>query len=254
MSALHGNPKESYRRRLIFMRGWLQGAMAQNPAWSTALEALEFAAGFHLGLRKNGQTPEFDHQLRIAEALLPHVPALNAVHERAVYVVSANPHDDAPRAVQIIAAAFLHDVREDYGVGHEVMVGRFGHRIANAVEALSKVTVDPRTGLELKKDASRYFEAIAKDPVASVVKGADRVHNLSTMLRTFSLEKQRRYVGETTEFFLPMLRVARREFPTQVGVYKALMDRMEVLVEAVQVRLEDHDTAANQAEPEGCEP
>lgn len=168
----------------VFLRGWLHSAR-----WWRALDAMEFGATFHVGLRKDGCTPEFAHQIDIAQ----HIRTL----------------PDLMYPEETMCAAFLHDVREDYRVGDAEIRGPFGPQVADAVERLTKVFRGE------KKDPGDYFKAISECPVASVVKGCDRVHNLNSMIGVFTPEKQRAYAQEGEEFFLPMLKAAARRFPRQ---------------------------------------
>ena len=53
-----------YEKLFISLRYWLHG---RN--YMKAAEALHFAACYHQGLRKDGATPEFEHQLTITHYL-----------------------------------------------------------------------------------------------------------------------------------------------------------------------------------------
>lgn len=98
----------------ISLRYWLLG---RN--YNQALKALEYASQFHTGVRKDGVTPEFHHQLSIAS-----------------YVRSLINGIMFPQ--ETLAAAFLHDVCEDYDVGFEEINSKFGADITKAVKALTK--------------------------------------------------------------------------------------------------------------------
>lgn len=165
------------------------GGYLKGKGMHKAIEAMEFAKEYHKGKRKNGITPEFQHQIEIAL----YVQTLKELrHEEDVF-----------------CAVFLHDVREDYNVSHEEIVERFGTRVADAVEKLSKV-IDG-----VKKPAKQYFEAIATCPIASVVKLADRVNNVSTMTGVFTIAKQKDYLEETENWFIPLAKTCRKKFPDQ---------------------------------------
>lgn len=180
----------SFEKRRISMRYWLLGR-----GYHKAVEAMEFAASYHTGTRKDVVTPEFDHQISIAHYVRTLIDALD------------HPEDT-------LCVVFLHDVREDFDVPDEVIRARFGDRVAEAVEAMTK------TFRGVKKDPQTVFDAIAADPIASVVKGADRIHNHQTMVGVFTHEKQQGYIAETERFFLPMLKRARRSFPRLEPVYE----------------------------------
>ena len=113
-----------------------------------------------------------------------------------------------------ISVIMLHDVREDYGVSDEEIRERFGDAVARAVDAMTKTFRGQRRPEQL------VFEQIAADPIASVAKGADRIHNLNSMVGVFSKDKQLSYVSEAEEYFLPMLKKARRLHVRQEAAYE----------------------------------
>lgn len=183
-----------HKKQLATMRGWLDGK-----GFYKALDALEFVRQMEQGFRKDKETPKFNHQLSVAQLL---------------GTLSANflfPEDT-------LAAAFLHDVLEDHpeAITRQGLGTRFGERVASAVWHLSK-----KMG-GLTKTYEMYFSEMAEDPIASVVKLADRGHNLQTMQGVFSLAKQRSYVSELDEWFFPLIKNSRRAFPQQYAAYENL--------------------------------
>jgi (p)ppGpp synthase/HD superfamily hydrolase len=163
---------------------------------------VEFARVYHTGLRKDGVTPEFEHQISIA------------LYVRTLDGVLLHPDET-------LATVFLHDTREDYDVSDEEIRERFGDLVANAVDRMTKEFRGNR------KDHAKLFEAMAEDSIASIAKGVDRIHNFQSMNAprpcgrpTFGLEKQKRYIEEARQYFLPMLKVARRRFPCQEAAYE----------------------------------
>lgn len=178
------------QKREISLRYWLLGA-----GYERAARAMNFGAGFHTGTRKDGVTPEFDHQISIAH------------YVRTIASSLLYPEDT-------LAAVFLHDVREDYDVDDATIRREFGERVADAVDALTKVYKG------MKKPVDLYFSDIANDPVASVVKGGDRIHNFQSMPGVFSTAKQISYLDEGGAHFLPMIKSARRKFPAQESAYE----------------------------------
>lgn len=181
---------EVYEKSRIALRYWLQGR-----EWHRALEALEFAHDHHEGFRKDGTTPEVIHPISVAQYLRTLVGSLQ------------HPEDT-------LVVALLHDVREDYGVSAEEIEQRFGADVAAAVDALTK------TFRGADRDPDDVFTALAADPMASIVKGADRINNQHTLVGVFSPEKIERYIAETEQRILPMLRSARRRFPAQEPAYE----------------------------------
>lgn len=180
----------THAKERIALRHWLLGR-----EWFTAAEAMAYAEGHHAGLRKDGITPEFSHQIQIG-----------------LYLTTLTPHLLFPEAT--LTAAFLHDVCEDYDVEFAEITHRFGQQVSAAVHALTKVHKG------IKRDPDEVKATQEACPIASIVKGADRIHNQSTMAGVFGPAKIREYIEETTEYILPMLKVARRTFPFQEGAYQ----------------------------------
>ena len=180
----------AYGKQRIALRYWLLGAGMHD-----AVAAMDFAEQHHAGTRKDGFTPEFAHQVAIVS-----------------YLRTLGPHLDNPAATY--AAGFLHDVREDYDLPDIVIRSRFGDTVADAVDAMTK------TFAGSDRDLDTVFAAIAGNPVASIAKLADRIHNLDSMIGVFTTTKALQYAQETRERFLPMLHQVRRAFPTQEAAYE----------------------------------
>lgn len=177
--------------------------------WHIASKAMNFAEHYHTGTRKDGKTPEFDHQVRIA------------------HFVRTLPDLMYPQ--ETLATVFLHDVEEDYDVPPGEVEKLFGVRIAFSNALLTKQFKD-------KVFLPSYFDGIKNDSIASIVKGADRVHNLQSMIGPFDLEKQKAYIDEVKVYFLPMLKHARRLFPEQEAAYmniKYMLVSQIELIEAI---------------------
>lgn len=179
-----------YRKQRTALRHLLLGR-----GWYGACRALEMAAGYHTGMRKDGTTPEFSHQVAIA-----------------LWVWTLEPQLLHPE--ETVSAALLHDVCEDYDVGFEEIEVGFGPLVAGAVRALTKEHRGVKFGAEQVDDA------IAEDPIASIVKPGDRIHNHDSMVGVFGPEKIASYVAETESHILPTLKRARRRFPVQEQAYQ----------------------------------
>lgn len=205
------------QKRLIALRYWLSGK-----GFHLALDALHFASLYHTGTRKDGLTPELDHQVSIA------------LYARTLPV----PDEDVEKLIVVI---LLHDVREDYSSPEQVPEGlppvseqaialRFGADVSRDIELLSKVTHG------VKKDSAIYFAQLRETWRACLVKLLDRLHNLSTMQGAFSPKKQVEYVAEARRDILPLARHARRAFSRYepafenvklgIGLQIALLDKL----------------------------
>jgi (p)ppGpp synthase/HD superfamily hydrolase len=181
-------------KQLSVMRGWLGGR-----SYFKAASALEFVRQLEQGVRKDGMTPKFHHQLSIARLISTLGPHLLHVEDT-------------------ICAAFLHDALEDHSdiITREMLELRFGKQVADAVWHLSK-----KCG-GINKSYDTYFDEMSSDPIASMVKLADRAHNVQTMLDVFDIEKQKKYLSEVDTYFFPMCKKARRNFPQQYAGYENL--------------------------------
>lgn len=186
--------QDQHRRHLSSMRAWLEGK-----GWYRAAEALELVRNLEIGTRKDKVTPKFDHQLSVARL-----------------VMTLSPHLSFPE--ETMCACFLHDLLEDHGDMYTVAMldTRFGGTVAQAVWKLSKKSVG------FQKTYETYFEQMATCPIASIVKLADRAHNLQTMPGVFTTEKQHAYLEEVETWFLPLCKTARRSYPRQFGAYENL--------------------------------
>ncbi len=191
-----GRARAAFDKRLLVIRSQLIGRRYHG-----ALRALEFAMRHHVKVRKDGFTPEFDHQLQMS--------------------LFALTLPDLMHPEEVVATVFLHDTGEDYHVSGEEMRLLFPEagmreRVVQAVERLTKKFRGRA------KDEDELFAEMAEDPVASVVKLCDRMHNLQTMVGVFGHEKQVEYVEFAEEHILPMGKRARRNFPEQTAAYENL--------------------------------
>jgi (p)ppGpp synthase/HD superfamily hydrolase len=137
-----------------------------------------------------------------------------------------------------LATIFLHDTSEDYDVGYEEINAIFGSQVANSVKLVTKKF----RGKKIPTDT--YFAQIAECPIASVVKGLDRINNVQTMPGVFSFEKQINYLDEVKTYFLPMLKTARRNFPEQESVYLSMKQMLMSQIHLIELI---HKAGLNQA-------
>lgn len=205
-----------YDKLKISIESWLEGAVSETPAYQLAMDAYRFGQQYHTGFRKDGKTPEYQHQVQIALAVRNHLKTL-------VF------------PVETLALVFLHDVVEDYHVPLAVIREKFGDRVASAVDRISKV-VDG-----VKKSRKAYFRGLSTCPISSVVKGFDREHNMDSMFGVFAPDKVGRYTEEVVKHFFPMLKTARLNIPEQDGVYESLKNQLEGLVRGAQAFLSEHE-------------
>lgn len=195
------------------MRYFLIGALnaTGDKKYALAAQVMEYAEGVHSGLRKDGVTPEFMHQIQIALQIRTYWRSLD-------------------RPIDTLIAGLTHDVDEDYPE-EELRLKSLGEDVYGYAHKLSKV----RNGVKLPPDI--YFNEISECPVCSVVKGIDRVNNFQSMLNVFSIEKQSKYIEEAETWIIPMLKKARRNFPSQESVYENIKLIMRSQIELLEANI-----------------
>ena len=117
----------------------------------------------------------------------------------------ANIVADMQMDTDSICAALLHDVVEDTKYTSEDIKNMFGEQVALLVDGVTKLdkikfsTKEERDMENLRK----MFLAMASDIRVIIIKFADRVHNMSTLI-SMSEEKQREKARETLSVFAPL--------------------------------------------------
>lgn len=211
---------DRYNKISIALQNYLHGAK-----YYTALRAFEFAKRIHVGTRKDGITPEFQHQLEIA-----------------LYITTLR---NVEFEEGVIAVALLHDILEDYAdVGVQELERLVGELITNAVVVISKSV----QGKVRYHNIDEYFDGITCNPIVSIVKGADRIHNLQSMSGVFTVDKQRQYLAETIIYFLPMLKKAAGLFPIQYLAYMNMRTTLKSQIQLLELTLKErmqYDTSFN---------
>lgn len=181
-----------------------------------ALDAMALAEQYHVGTRKDGVTPEFDHQVTIA-----------------LYVLTLAIPEEALE--DLLCIILLHDIVEDYSDPQKVPAGlppmtiailheKFGPVVSHNVELLSKV----KNGII--KEGSYYFAQITTSWMAILVKLCDRMHNLSTMHGVFTRAKQIEYIREAVEDIIPLARYGSRHYGRYSAAFENVKFVMRLLV------------------------
>lgn len=204
-----------YQKLSIALQHYLYGAKYHD-----ALKAFELAKKIHCGLRKDGITPEFQHQIEIA-----------------LFVITLRDLEDEEGT---IICALLHDILEDYpAVTIQQLENLIGVERTKSVIYISKYV----NGKQRYNDISEYFGFISEDVRASIVKGCDRVHNLRSMNGVFTLVKQESYLYETEAHFLPMLKSAAGMYPMQYLAYMNIRTMLKTQLEMIKAVLDASNIA-----------
>ena len=104
-----------------------------------------------------------------------------------------------------LSAAMLHDVIEDTGIPKSVIEKNFNKEVAELVDGVSKLdklSISSRNEEEAE-NLQKMVLAMSKDIRVIVVKLADRLHNMRTLLY-LSREKQLKIAKETLEIYAPI--------------------------------------------------
>lgn len=151
-------------------------------------EALEYAAAAHAGqLRASGE-PYLIHPVAVAEI----VAGWGLDHEA-------------------VMAALLHDVVEDTGTQLKDVEARFGPKVAQLVDGVTKLRLSsgPRPAADSPRLAAsnenlrKLLLATAQDVRVIMIKLADRLHNMRT-LQYLDSEHRKRIARESLDIYAPL--------------------------------------------------
>lgn len=202
-----------FDKLFLSMQFFLLGIAVHQPQYQVAYDALIYASRIHVGFRKNGVTPEFQHQLEIAHLIRTMLRGL--MHP-----------------AETLAAIFLHDTPEDYDVPRAELDRLFGPMVADAAMLLNKYDEQGQP-----KSLDAYYEALGRNPITSVAKPGDNGQNQSSMAGVFTYKKQFEYSLNIKNLSWDMMKVARRLFPEQESVYENLKFLLRIQYNAVHAML-----------------
>lgn len=195
-----------HKKLLATFRYWVLGKASENKEYYKVLKALTLAEKYHNGKRKGGD-PEFSHQISICSYI-------RTIHAFLI---------DAPT---VFTVAILHDLYEDYPESYEEIKTMFPDELIYVIR-VSKI----RKGEKISYDL--YFNEMKECHICSVVKLADRIANLSTMVGVFSYDKQTSYILELDDWFFPMLKHSKRKFPEQEPAYENMKSFLFIIKDTI---------------------
>jgi len=104
-----------------------------------------------------------------------------------------------------IVTALLHDTIEDTKANYAVVEARFGHEIAELVDGVTKLTNLQLTSSETRQAENfrKLFMATSRDLRVTLVKLADRLHNMRT-IKAMRPDKQAQKARETMDIYAPL--------------------------------------------------
>lgn len=215
---------EHIKKQRNSLRSYLRGK-----CFNVALRALNLCDRYHIGIRKDGKTPEFTHQIQMA------------LHATTLKLPEWFDTES------LIVAILMHDLIEDYAVpkaklldelvdneqpeslrNNELRVAEYAIEVATT---LSKV----RDGVKI--DNAVYFDEVSNSLMAALTKGLDRINNFQSMVGVFSLDKQVAYLHEGMDI-LATLKKARKKFPeftdTFYGIEYMLKSQIELISKSIE--------------------
>ncbi len=202
---------------------WERGAYAPAPDKLAQLEAVlhlsyydesgelksgrlfdeDHMSAFLNGKFASGQYPEAKKALAFAKAkhrTAPprsgpgNVPYIAHPLTMACHALALGLNDDL-----LLAALLLHDVTEENGIPPAEMP------VCGEVREIVALVSKPKHGY----DAGKYFDGIAENARACMVKCIDCCNNLSTMAMSFTPERMSEYIRETETWYPRLLRIIK---------------------------------------------
>ena len=176
-----------------------------------------YRALYYMKEKHQGQTRK---AMKYSDAQLPYIvhPLMMACH-----AMSMNLLDD-----ELLAATLLHDVCEDCGTAPEELP--VNEQTREAVRLVTKPENFGKTDPEYRT----YYEGIAGNRIALIVKLLDRCNNISSMATSFTDEHMAEYIKETQEYIHPLMKRARDEYPEYSNQLFLIRYHMNSVLETVR--------------------
>ena len=155
-----------------------------NPATNEALvrAAYDFGRDMHEGQFRHSGEPYFSHPIAVAA------------------ILAEQQMDDAT-----IITALLHDTIEDTKASFATVEAKFGREIAELVDGVTKLTNLQLNSAQTKQAENfrKLFMATSRDLRVTLVKLADRLHNMRT-IKSMREDKQAQKARETMDIYAPL--------------------------------------------------
>jgi GTP pyrophosphokinase len=164
-------------------------------------QAQDFAEKKHEGQMRKDGTPYITHPKRVAKHVYK--------------------NKDSHQLPSLMAAAYLHDTKEDCNVEISEIRERFGDLVASLVEEL---TTDEEEKIKLGKTSYLTKKMLKMSDWGLVIKLCDRLDNVSD-LHTSAPEFREKYVKETNDI-IRALRKDRRLTRTQIKLINKIQKKI----------------------------
>ncbi|PID34630.1 MAG: hypothetical protein CR971_02210 [candidate division SR1 bacterium] len=107
--------------------------------------------------------------------------------------------------VASVQTAILHDVIEDTEYNYDDISGLFGEEVATLCQGLVKIKKVKYKGEDTQLETiKKTFLAMAQDLRVILIKIADRIHNMQTLVYHPKIEKQEKIALETMKIYVPV--------------------------------------------------
>ncbi|MBK9301698.1 MAG: bifunctional (p)ppGpp synthetase/guanosine-3',5'-bis(diphosphate) 3'-pyrophosphohydrolase [Bacteroidetes bacterium] len=145
--------------------------------------AFEIAADAHQHMRRKSGEPYILHPLAVAKIVV----------------------EEISLGVTSVICALLHDTVEDTEVTLKEIEMEFGNTTAKIIEGLTKIStvVESKNTTQQAENFKKILLTLADDPRVILIKIADRLHNMRTLV-SMSREKQLKISSETTYLYAPL--------------------------------------------------
>ena len=157
---------------------------AYNPRLNERLlrDAFAFGEDMHEGQFRHSGEPYYTHPVAVTT------------------ILAEQQMDDAT-----LVTALLHDTIEDTKATYAEVSERFGNEIAELVDGVTKLTNLQLTSTETKQAENfrKLFMATSRDLRVTLVKLADRLHNMRT-IKSMRPDKQIQKARETMDIYAPL--------------------------------------------------
>ncbi|MED0951414.1 HD domain-containing protein [Bacillus mobilis] len=194
-------------KELAYLRGYLKG---KN--FNYAIISLNLAEKMHEGQTRKSGEPYISHPVRIANA-----------------IISLGIHDE-----EVISGALLHDILEDTEVTVDMLLNVYylPEKIVDIIIRLTKTTIVKQKEIpEMTTD--EYYEQMRLCFKTSLIKIADRCHNVSTMY-FFDKKKIQRYIKETEDYALPLCSYVSDMCPEYSDYIYTMKYQIESILETIK--------------------
>ena len=128
----------------------------------------------------------------------------------------------------LLSACLLHDVCEDCAVRPEELP------VSDAAKEAVRLLTKPENFEKTDKDETVYYDGIAGNRIATMVKLLDRCNNIASMATSFSDEKMSEYIIETQKYIHPLMEKARDDYPQYANQLFLIRYHMNSVLEALR--------------------